>query len=119
MTRTEEAALEIVSKTACLIEEAANATKDDALLIYAERGTRCISSDSMTAPEMLNVMWPIAHVVNVRLSALRKGGLLTAQQHLKTVQFCDRFDRYIREALFLLQPEKYSFLAPSLAVETK
>jgi hypothetical protein len=64
-------------------------------------------------------MWPIAHVVNVRLSVLQKDGLLTAQQHLKTIQLCDRFDRYIREALFLLQPEKYSFLAPSLAVETK
>jgi hypothetical protein len=112
MTPTEEAALEIVSKTACLIEEVANTTKDDALLIYAERGTRCISSDSTTAAEMLNVIWPIAHVVNVRLGVLQKGGLLTAQQYLKTIEFCGRLNRYIREALYLTKPDEYAFLAP-------
>lgn len=118
MTPTEEAALEIVTKMLCLFEEAANVTRDRTLRDCAERGTRFIS-EKTAAAEMLEKMWGTAHVVNVRLGIMLNAKMLTPQQAMKTVQFCAQFDHYIREALFLLHPETYGFLAESLATGTK
>lgn len=110
---SQDQGLQLIERTVCLFETAAEEIGDGSLRSYAERGL-AIMSDSMPVDRMLDRVRTTAHIVRTRIDVLLHEHTLSADAYRSATKHRDRLDILIRAALYLLQPDRYEFCQGSL-----
>jgi hypothetical protein len=105
--------LALIDRTLGLFDASAEELDDVALRAYAARGMKSASySDPARTLDSVRVT---AHIARTRLELMIQNRDLTPDLVERAIHYRDQLDLCIRAALYLLQPDRYSFCESSLA----